>query len=601
MGWDYALVYEIQVFMLTSTSANAPDSHLYYNIPPAVLLTVCYYPLCTKLDVYKIAVVSTTPWDSYLIRRRIWTYPPDAIVGPTLFSIPAEEIFFFVIQTYNTSLLYLFASKPTFHPVYLSGELPGGRGRRLKKWKWLGILLLVAAILTGAGLIVRGGQGLYLGRSHISSSSHYPSRTRLYRFPYPRSIFGSLIQLRCEEELGSLNQEQSLGGISGTAWTSSKLFYGRSLLHQLIHAREAFFFLITNTLIVFGLVAFDNALAILHAFPTLFPTVPALPSPVQLVKALLVSPTQYDDERILGLEEALRRLRRKSRSFYLASGCFQGRLRIDLVLLYSFCRVADDLVDNATSVSEARHWISKLTEFLDICYTDGTAKSETPDDFIRRTFPPKEQTALLQLPTTYLPPTPLYDLIKGFGTDLEFSSNTDFPILDEQTLQVYASRVAGTVAELCLELVFHHTNLPTIEDQRRKIVQAGGRMGIALQYVNISRDIAVDARIKRVYLPTEWLKFCNLRPLDVIQDPTSAGVEALRQRLLDKAMAIYNEAKGAIELLPSDSRAAMRVAVESYVEIGRVLQESRYKLKAGRATVPKLRRLKVAWTALRKG
>lgn len=89
--------------------------------------------------------------------------PSDAIVGPTVFSIPAEEVFFFVIQTYNTSLLYLFASKPTFHPVYLSGELPGSRGRRLKKWKWLGILLLVATILTGAGLIVRGGQGLYLG------------------------------------------------------------------------------------------------------------------------------------------------------------------------------------------------------------------------------------------------------------------------------------------------------------------------------------------------------------------------------------------------------------------------------------------------------
>lgn len=53
MGWDYALVY-----------AKAPPhglqltdqihSHLYYNIPPAALLTACYYPFCTKLDVYKI-------------------------------------------------------------------------------------------------------------------------------------------------------------------------------------------------------------------------------------------------------------------------------------------------------------------------------------------------------------------------------------------------------------------------------------------------------------------------------------------------------------------------------------------------------------------
>jgi 15-cis-phytoene synthase/lycopene beta-cyclase len=42
----------------------------------------------------------------------------------------------------------------------------------------------------------------------------------------------------------------------------------------------------------------------------------------------------------------------------------------------------------------------------------------------------------------------------------------------------------------------------------------------------------------------------------------------------------------------------MRVAVESYMEIGRILMENKYKVRAGGATVPKLRRLKVAWQAL---
>ncbi|KAL8941902.1 MAG: hypothetical protein Q9216_001975 [Gyalolechia sp. 2 TL-2023] len=388
-------------------------------------------------------------------------------------------------------------------------------------------MLLVAAILTGAGLVVRGGQGLYLGLIVV--------------------------------------------------WAA------------------------TNALIVFGLVAFDNALAILDTFPTLFPVVPTLPSPVQLVKALLVSPTQYDVQHIRGLQEALGRLRKKSRSFYLASGCFQGRLRIDLILLYSFCRVADDLVDNVSSGVEARHWIAKLTEFLDICYADTTTQSNVRDRFIKRTFPTKDQTALLLLPTAHLPSKPLYDLLKGFETDLEFSSKARSPISDAQDLQIYASRVAGTVAELCLELVFFHTKDSANEAYRRKIVQAGGRMGIALQYINISRDIAVDARMQRVYLPSEWLKSSDLNAEDVLQDPSSIRVEALRQRLLNNAMTIYDEAKEAIELLPSESRAAMRVAVESYVEIGRVLQGSGYQLKAGRATVPKLKRLKVAWTALRKG
>lgn len=110
----------------------------------------------------QIAVVSTTPWDSYLIRRRIWTYPANAIVGPTLFRIPAEEIFFFVIQTYNTSLFYLLVSKPTFHPIYLRGEKLHG-GQRLRLWRWLGGMLLVVAISLGAGMIAGNGRGLYLG------------------------------------------------------------------------------------------------------------------------------------------------------------------------------------------------------------------------------------------------------------------------------------------------------------------------------------------------------------------------------------------------------------------------------------------------------
>ncbi|KAL8790319.1 MAG: hypothetical protein Q9213_000671 [Squamulea squamosa] len=587
MGWDYALV------------------HLYYNIPPALLFTACYYPLCTKIDVYKIlflviiAVVSTTPWDSYLIRNRIWTYPPNAIVGPTLFRIPAEEIFFFIIQTYNTSLFYLLASKPTFHPVYLRGEKLLHDGRRLRLWRWVGATLLVVAILSGIGLIAGNGKGLYLGLILVWAG---PFILMLWVLAYQL-----LINLPASNTLVPIIAPtlylwivDTIALRRGTWVIESGTKLGWHLWDGL-DVEEAFFFLVTNSLIVLGLVAFDTALAILNTFPHLFPTVQQLPSPLQLVKALLVSPSRYQDERIVGLQEALKRLRKKSRSFYLASGCFQGRLRIDLILLYSFCRVADDLVDNASSGSEARHWIVKLTEYLDICYARSAEKSKSRNLFVQSTFPAKAQSALLLLPTAYLSPTPLYDLVRGFQTDLDFSTPGRYPIEDEPTLQVYGSRVAGTVAELCLELAFHHNRGQTSEQQRREIVQAGGRMGIALQYVNIARDIAVDAKNGRVYLPISWLERIGLQPDDVLKDPSNFGVEVLRLRLLDQAMGIYEDAKRAIELLPSDSRGPMRVAVESYVEIGRVLREPGYKLKAGRATVPKRRRLRVAWTALRRG
>ncbi|KAK5139698.1 hypothetical protein LTR04_003385, partial [Oleoguttula sp. CCFEE 6159] len=150
--------------------------HLKYTIPPAIALTLLYRPLLTRLDVYKIlflviiALVSTTPWDSYLIRTRIWTYPSNAIIGPTLFDIPAEELFFFVVQTYTTSLLYLFLSKPTFHPAYLRVEEDTQAQHHAKaaapRWRYLkfgGKLVLAYGIKAGTDMIEEGRKGTYMG------------------------------------------------------------------------------------------------------------------------------------------------------------------------------------------------------------------------------------------------------------------------------------------------------------------------------------------------------------------------------------------------------------------------------------------------------
>lgn len=583
MGYDYALV------------------HLQYTIPPAVALTFCYYPLSTTLGVYKvlfliaIAVVSTTPWDSYLIHSRIWTYPPNAIIGPTLFRIPLEEVFFFVIQTYNTSLLYLLLSKPTFHPVYLRGQKLLEEGRRLSLRRWIGTLAILACIFAGIGMIIKSGEGLYMGLILAWAGPFVLLLWSLaYQFimglPFSNTSLPIILPTLYLWVVDTLALKRGTWVIESGTKLGWHLWDG-------LEIEEAVFFLVTNVLIVFGLIAFDNAFAILQTFPSLFPAIPTLPSPLLLVRALLCSTSSYDDDRIEGLQQALRRLRAKSRSFYLASGVFQGRLRVDLVLLYSFCRVADDLVDEAKSIEEAKHWIAQLRQYLDITYTQNQAKAERRENLIS-TFPPPTQAALRLLPTSYLSPTPLYDLIQGFETDLHFCSNNPFPIKDERTLQVYGAQVAGTVAELCLELVFHHTKEQTTQRQRRQIIEAGGRMGIALQYVNIARDISVDALNDRVYLPTSWLKEEAMIPEEIIKNPTSPKAETMRQRLLNNAFEIYNEAKKAIEQLPAEARGPMRVAVESYVEIGRVLRQRGYKVKAGRATVPKLRRLKVAWNAL---
>lgn len=251
-------------------------------------------------------------------------------------------------------------------------------------------------------------------------------------------------------------------------------------------------------------------------------------------------------------------------------------------------------MDNAENEPEAREWISKLRGFLDLSYdlkNDGALQRKISS------FPSHCRSALRLLPTRYLSPQPLYDLLKGFEMDLDFSTK-EFPIKDQNALQKYGARVAGTVAELIIELVYYHSKEKVADDLKRQILDAGNTMGIALQIVNIARDIEVDAAIGRVYIPTTWLKECGLAAQDVIHDPGRSEVLNLRLRLLDYAMQLYAAAKPKIEMLPPEARRPMRVAVESYMEIGRVLQQPKYQVKAGRATVPKLRRIRVAWQAL---
>ncbi|RMJ15852.1 hypothetical protein CDV36_004461 [Fusarium kuroshium] len=574
MVWDYALV------------------HAKYTIPVGICLGTIYRPLFSRLDMYKvgfliaIAVISTIPWDSYLIRHQIWTYPPGAIVGPTLLDIPAEELFFFVIQTFNTSLLYLILSKPMFHPIYLDREHGPHRGT--------GQAILIGAILYGLSSVHDAKEGTYLGLILIwacpfllllwSLASEF-----LVGLPLTNTVIPILLPTLYLWMADTFALRRGTWSISSGTKHGIELWRGLDI-------EEAIFFLLTNTLIVFGLVAFDHALAILNTFPERFRNHSGLPSPLLLIQALLLPKAQYNEERIKGLVKATDLLSTKSRSFYLASGAFEGKLRIDLIRLYAFCRAADDLVDEAASAEEAKMWINRLKQFLHLAFEQKSSAAEI-HDYVKEQFPGEIQQALLQLPTDYLPTQPLHDLLKGFEMDLLFT--TSFPIATAEDLDLYGGRVAGTVAELCNYLILWHCSHNISGEQRSRIVNAGVQMGIALQYVNIARDIKVDADMGRVYLPGTWLKEKGLEAEDVIQNPSSPAIEELRQRLLDHAFAKYELAREAIEELPPEARGPIRVAVESYMEIGRVLKEPGSSVRAGKATVPLWRRVRVAWSALR--
>ena len=113
-----------------------------------------------------IAFVYTTPWDNYLVYREIWWYGPDRVMG-TIGYVPVEEYLFFLLQPFLTGLF-------TFHVL---ARLPGAEalglrtipGLRLEpspehpeRIRWLGALPWVLLAAAGAvGLTTESG--LYMG------------------------------------------------------------------------------------------------------------------------------------------------------------------------------------------------------------------------------------------------------------------------------------------------------------------------------------------------------------------------------------------------------------------------------------------------------
>ena len=87
-------------------------------------------------------------------------------MGYTLFRIPAEELFFFVIQTYGTSLLYIIISRSTFKPARLPHEAVDAREKRtisLHIPAYAGRALFTYGIWKGNQLARSRGAGTYLG------------------------------------------------------------------------------------------------------------------------------------------------------------------------------------------------------------------------------------------------------------------------------------------------------------------------------------------------------------------------------------------------------------------------------------------------------
>ncbi|KQP18266.1 phytoene/squalene synthase family protein [Pseudorhodoferax sp. Leaf267] len=251
-------------------------------------------------------------------------------------------------------------------------------------------------------------------------------------------------------------------------------------------------------------------------------------------------------------------LQHNSKTFHAASLLLPRRVREPATVLYGFCRLADDAVDEQGGRLDA---IARLRERLDRVYAGQPLT--VPSD-----------RALAAVVAAYAVPRALPDfLIEGLAWDVE---GRTYDTLAQ--LQDYAARVAGAVGAMMSLLM---------ETRSPDALARACDLGVAMQLSNIARDVGEDARNGRLYLPRDWLREAGVDPAAWLGNPLpDARIDAVVLRLLAEADRLYARASAGVGSLPLDCRPGINAARLLYAGIGHEVRRAGGDGVRRRARVP---------------
>ncbi|EKX46872.1 hypothetical protein GUITHDRAFT_94128 [Guillardia theta CCMP2712] len=258
-----------------------------------------------------------------------------------------------------------------------------------------------------------------------------------------------------------------------------------------------------------------------------------------------------------------------SKSFFLASLLLPSWMRGPAIALYSFCRKADDDVDEG-NVEGAKLRLQLLEKRLADAY-DGNPN----DNQVDRAF-----SAVVR--AFEIPKSLLDAMLEGFRWDLDkvkYESYSD--------VIAYSARVAASVGGMMTILMGGKCGVTFAR---------AFDLGAAMQLTNIARDVGEDARNGRVYLPSEWLREEGIDPKDLLREPRhSPGLARVIERLLQvRADMLYQRADHGISMLPLSCRVAIRAARLIYSEIGTKLKKNSFDSISRRTVVSKKKKILLA-------
>ncbi len=261
---------------------------------------------------------------------------------------------------------------------------------------------------------------------------------------------------------------------------------------------------------------------------------------------------------------------RASKTFYWGSVFLPLSKRRAIWAVYAFCRVIDDLVDEAADAYRVGHLpgsrspaqaIDGWRRRLERLYRYG----EVDDEPIL--------CAWADMLESYpVPLEPALSLLEGVVMDL---TQKRYQTFDD--LYLYCYRVAGTVGLL---------TAPIFGYQDEAALPHAVDLGIALQLTNILRDIGEDAGRDRIYLPQDELARFKYSESDLMDGVINDAFCQLVRFQIDRANDYYRRAQPGIALLDSDCRLAVRLSSTLYRGILDRILVNDFNVFTRRASVP---------------
>jgi lycopene cyclase domain-containing protein len=231
--------------------------HLVFILPPLAVLAVLaarrwrrgaarWDPVWAFWLLPVVALIYTTPWDNYLVWRGVWVYSPGRVLG-TVGYVPVEEYAFFLLQPLLTGLWYRLVRSWSSDERVLAHEDTRAKASRGGGAACFGVITLVGVVL-----VVTGGHGLYLGLILAWSAPVLAGMWALageklwrHRRALALAVLPPTLYLWVADRLA----------IGWDVWTiADTTRTGVELLG--LPVEEALFFLVTNLLVVQGLVMF---------------------------------------------------------------------------------------------------------------------------------------------------------------------------------------------------------------------------------------------------------------------------------------------------------------------------------------------------------